>query len=126
VGKSSLLNVLLPELNIKTGGINQKYDRGNHTPVLASMVEINADTQIIDTPGIRRFVPDGIKADELIHHMWEFAPLAGKCSFGLSCSHRREPGCKIMEAADAGIIHEDRYTSFLRIYDELAGNNNAD
>jgi ribosome biogenesis GTPase len=126
VGKSSLLNSLLPELNIKTGSINEKYDRGNHTTVLASIVEVNADTRIIDTPGIRRFVPDGIGADELIHHMREFAPLAGKCRFGLSCSHRCEPGCKIMEAVDAGIIHEDRYTSFLRIYDELAGNNNVD
>jgi ribosome biogenesis GTPase len=126
VGKSSLLNALLPELNIKTGSINQKYDRGNHTTVLASMAELSADTQIIDTPGIRRFVPDGIKADELICHLREFAPLAGKCSYGLSCSHRSEPGCKIMEAVDAGVIHEDRYNSFLRIYDELAGNNNAD
>jgi ribosome biogenesis GTPase len=126
VGKSSLLNALLPELNIKTGTINAKYDRGNHTTVLAPMVEVNADTRIIDTPGIRRFVPDGIAKEELVCTMREFAPLAGKCSFGLSCSHRTEPGCKIMEAVAAGVIHEDRYTSFLRIYDELAGNNNVD
>jgi ribosome biogenesis GTPase len=58
--------------------------------------------------------------------MREFAPYAGKCTFGLSCSHRSEPGCKIMEAVHAGVIHEDRYNSFLRIYDELAGNNDAD
>jgi ribosome biogenesis GTPase len=58
--------------------------------------------------------------------MREFAPFAGKCTFGLSCSHRTEPGCKIMEAVSAGVIHEDRYNSFLRIYDELAGKNYAD
>jgi ribosome biogenesis GTPase len=126
VGKSSLINALLPELNIKTGAINEKYDRGNHTTTLASMVEISADTRLIDTPGIRRFVPDGIGPENLIVNMREFAPLAGKCTFGLSCSHRTEPGCKIMEAVHAGIIHEDRYNSFLRIYDELAGNNDAD
>ena len=126
VGKSSLINALLPELNIKTGTINEKYDRGNHTTTLAFMVEVNPDTWLIDTPGIRRFVPAGIGADELVLNMREFAPLAGKCTFGLSCSHRTEPGCKIMEAVSAGVIHEDRYNSFLRIYDELAGKNYAD
>jgi len=126
VGKSSLINALLPELNIKTGTINEKYDRGNHTTTLAFMVEVDSNTWLIDTPGIRRFVPAGIDADELVLNMREFAPLAGKCTFGLSCSHRTEPGCKIMEAVNAGVIHEDRYNSFLRIYDELAGKNYAD
>jgi ribosome biogenesis GTPase len=123
-GKSSLINALLPELNIKTGTMNEKYDRGNHTTTMSFMVEIAADngvpTRIIDTPGIRRFALDGIAPGGLIHVMREFAPLAGKCSFGLSCSHRVEPGCKIMEAVAAGVIHEDRYNSFLRIHDELA------
>jgi len=53
--------------------------------------------------------------------MSEFAPLAGKCSYGLSCSHIVEPGCKIMEAVAAGVIHGDRYESFLRIREELSG-----
>jgi len=126
VGKSSLINALLPELNIKTGTINEKYDRGNHTTTLAFMIEISANVWLVDTPGIRRFVPDGIGADELVVNMREFAPLAGKCTYGVSCSHRVEPGCKIMEAVNAGVIHEDRYNSFLRIYDELAGKNHAD
>jgi len=126
VGKSSLINALLPELNIKTGAVNQKFDRGNHTTVLASLIEINSGTVIIDTPGIRRFVPDKMTPDEIILYMREFAPLAGKCTYGLSCSHRIEPGCKIMEAVHAGVIHEDRYTSFLRIHDELSGKNHAD
>jgi len=122
VGKSSLINALLPELNIRTGAINEKYDRGNHTTTQSFMVEIKPDTWIIDTPGIRLFVPDGIEAQDVILYMKEFSPLAGKCSYGLSCSHRIEPGCKIMEAVAAGVIHEDRYNSFLRIYDELKNN----
>ncbi|MDR1858632.1 MAG: ribosome small subunit-dependent GTPase A [Treponema sp.] len=126
VGKSSLINALLPGLDIKTGAINEKYDRGNHTTTLASVVEIDDVTWLIDTPGIRRFVPDDIGPDDIILHMGEFASLAGKCSYGLSCSHRIEPGCKIMEAVAAGIIHEDRYTSFLRIHDELSGKNHVD
>jgi len=126
VGKSSLINALMPEINLRTGTINEKYDRGNHTTTLSAMVEIDSGTWIIDTPGIRRFIPNGVGADELILNMREFAPLAGKCSYGLSCSHRSEPGCKIMEAVSAGVIHEDRYNSFLRIHDELSGKNDAD
>ena len=126
VGKSSLINALVPEKNLRTGAINEKYDRGNHTTTLSSMIEINNDTWIIDTPGIRRFIPNGVGAEDLVFNMREFAPLAGKCSYGLSCSHRSEPGCKIMEAVTAGVIHEDRYNSFLRIHDELSGKNDAD
>ncbi len=122
VGKSSLINSLIPGLHIKTGDVNEKYDRGNHTTTLARLYELaGMDGIIIDTPGVRRLVPDGIDAQELIFYMREFAPLAGKCSFGLSCSHETEPGCKIMEAVHAGVIHEDRYESFLRIRDELLG-----
>jgi ribosome biogenesis GTPase len=76
---------------------------------------------MVDTPGIRRFVPEKIPPEDLIFYMREFAPLAGKCSYGLSCSHKSEPGCKIMEAVAAGVIHEERYDNFLKIRDELAG-----
>jgi ribosome biogenesis GTPase len=122
VGKSSLINALSPGLNIREGGLNEKYDRGVHTTTMSFMVELSEKTRLIDTPGVRLFIPDGIKAEELIFHMKEFSPLAGKCSFGLSCSHRTEAGCKIMEAVAAGVIHEDRYESFLRIFDDLKGN----
>jgi ribosome biogenesis GTPase len=123
VGKSSLINVLVPGQRIRVGDINEKYDRGNHTTTMSFMVDAG-DTRIIDTPGIRRFVPDGIQAEDLIFYMREFAPLAGKCTYGLSCSHRTEPGCKILEAVNAGEIHEDRYESFLRIRAELSGLSN--
>jgi len=128
-GKSSLINSLIPELQIKTGGINEKYNRGKHTTTQGVLLE-NEDgggeansIRIIDTPGIRRFAIAGLEEEELIFYMREFAPLAGKCSFGLSCSHRTEVGCKIMEAVHAGVIHEDRYESFLKIQDEISGRN---
>jgi len=122
VGKSSIINILKPGVNIREGAINEKYDRGVHTTTMSFIVDINASTRLIDTPGVRLFIPDGIKADELIFHMREFAPLAGKCSYGLSCSHKTEAGCKIMEAVNAGVIHEDRYESFLRIRESIEGN----
>ncbi|MDR2552578.1 MAG: ribosome small subunit-dependent GTPase A [Treponema sp.] len=128
VGKSSLINSLCPELNMRTGILNEKYDRGNHTTSLSELLEFSAGSpwegpegriRVIDTPGIRRMVPWGVRGDTLILYMKEFAALAGKCTYGLSCSHRTEPGCKILEAVAAGVIHEDRYESFLRIRDDL-------
>ncbi|MHB9292135.1 ribosome biogenesis GTPase / thiamine phosphate phosphatase [Hollandina sp. SP2] len=124
VGKSSLINALAPDLHIRVGSLNEKYDRGNHTtamPVLLDIPGLGEGTGIIDTPGMRRFVPDRIQAQDILYYMREFAPLVGKCTYGLSCSHRTEPGCKILEAVSSGAIHEDRYESFLRIHDELAG-----
>ncbi|GHV16414.1 putative ribosome biogenesis GTPase RsgA [Spirochaetia bacterium] len=121
VGKSSLINALLPEFSLRVGDINEKYDRGNHTTTMSVLLEGAGGARFIDTPGIRRLLPDDVTAADLILHMREFAPLAGRCTYGHSCSHRTEPGCKIMEAVDAGVIHEDRYESFLRIRDELAG-----
>jgi ribosome biogenesis GTPase len=137
VGKSSLIKALIPDLDIRVASLNEKYDRGNHTTTMSALLEIPREKQVpgkeralpeeaggtfvIDTPGIRRFVPDGIGAEDLILYLREFAPLAGRCTYGLSCSHRTEPGCKILEAVAAGVIHEDRYESFLRIRDELEG-----
>jgi ribosome biogenesis GTPase len=121
VGKSSIINALFPRAGAKTGGLNEKYDRGNHTTTLGELIEIpgEPETLIIDTPGLRRFVPYGVKAGELALYMREFAPLAGSCAYGLSCSHRGEAGCKILEALTAGRIHRDRYDSFLRLSEEL-------
>ncbi|MCL2215102.1 MAG: ribosome small subunit-dependent GTPase A [Treponema sp.] len=132
VGKSSIINALSPELYIKEGQINDKYDRGVHTTTMSVMFELkdasqdesSPKTRIIDTPGVRRFIPDGISAQDVITYMREFSQLSGKCSFGLSCSHRVERGCKILEAVSAGIIHEDRYESFLRITDDITGKEN--
>jgi len=128
-GKSSLINALIPDLQIKTGEINEKYSRGKHTTTQGVLLESmdgggEANSiRVVDTPGIRRFAIANVKASELIFYMREFAPLAGKCSFGFSCSHQTEVGCKIMEAVCAGVIHEDRYESFIRIQDEIAGKN---
>ncbi|MDR1862987.1 MAG: ribosome small subunit-dependent GTPase A [Treponema sp.] len=126
VGKSSLVKAMAPDLDIRTEPVNEKYDRGNHTTTLSALLEIPGSgrgpkTRLVDTPGIRRFLPEQIPPEDLIYHMREFAPLAGRCTYGLSCSHAGEPGCKIMEAVDAGVIHEERYANFLKIRDELSG-----
>ncbi len=123
VGKSSLLNALVPGIALKTAEVSQKFDRGIHTTTMARLIDLPdaPGSYVVDTPGVRRLVPDGIGATELISHLREFSPLEGQCTYGLSCRHVTEPGCKILEAVNAGVIHEDRYESFLRMRDELEG-----
>jgi ribosome biogenesis GTPase len=129
VGKSSIVNALLPAPLARVGALNEKYDRGSHTTTMSWMIALPPaeggearGAYLIDSPGIRRFVPGGLEPEDLILHMREFAPLAGKCTYGLSCTHRTEPGCKVLEAVNAGVIHEDRYDSFIRIREELMEN----
>jgi len=125
VGKSSLLNTLIPDLRARVGDINEKYDRGSHTTTQGIYAEApffgtdGTATALIDTPGERRFSLWGIVPEDLIFYLREFAPLAGTCAFGLSCSHETEGGCKIREGVASGDIHPDRYESFLRIREEL-------
>lgn len=80
---------------------------------------IGAVAHIIDTPGVRRFVLDGIKADDLILYFKEFLPLVGQCQFGMSCSHTHETGCKILQAVENGEISPERFESWQRIKEEI-------
>ncbi len=74
---------------------------------------------IIDTPGVRRFLLHDISADNLHLYFREFKPFVGKCSFGMSCSHTHEKGCAIKEAVEEGKISPIRYDSWMRIVQEL-------
>jgi ribosome biogenesis GTPase / thiamine phosphate phosphatase len=124
VGKSSLLNALDERLLLRTGGLSEKYGRGTHTTTKGMLFHLPPDpdgniASIIDTPGVRRFVLHDIPAKDLVLYFREMEPLVGQCSWGLSCSHDREPGCKILEAVYAGVIHEERYESWQRIREEI-------
>lgn len=114
VGKSSILNRLFPETNSRTGGINKKFDRGSHTTVLSVLYESDA-LSVIDSPGVRQFIPDGISPAETALYMRDIAPFAIKCYFGASCTHTHEEGCAILAAVQEGLIHPDRYNSFLKL-----------
>ncbi len=122
VGKSRLINRLAPHAGLKVGDLCEKYERGSHTTTMSRLIQLgvsSGSSRIIDTPGVRRLMPDGVQPSDLALFFREFAPLVGQCTYGLSCSHRIEPGCKIMEAVAAGVIHEDRYESYLRLKEEL-------
>jgi ribosome small subunit-dependent GTPase A len=131
VGKSSLLNVLDRRLSLRTGDLSEKYGRGTHTTTKGMLFHLPPDTSgriasIVDTPGVRRFVLHDIPAKDLVLYFREMEPLVGSCSWGLSCSHLHEPGCKILEAVYAGVIHEQRYESWQRIREEIETGSWAD
>ncbi len=130
VGKSSLINRLNNDVILKTGSLSKKYGRGAHTTTKGTLLRVNLNeaftgglqgvtAEIIDTPGIRRFMLNEIPADNVALYFREFKPLLGKCKFGASCSHTTEPGCKILEAVYSGAISEDRYESYKNITEEL-------
>ena len=117
-GKSTLINALLPGALQKTGALAVKYDRGAHTTVLACLLEGSIDGEvvgIIDTPGLRHFIPDGIDVDDLLCYMPDMAPFLGRCRYGPSCTHTHEAGCAFLDARHTGNICEDRWTSFLAL-----------
>lgn len=130
VGKSSLINVLDNNVVLKTGSLSQKYGRGTHTTTKGSLMHIQLDealmggrkgacANIIDTPGVRRFILHNISADNLALYFRDFKEHLGKCAFGMSCSHLTEKGCAIKQAVEEGTISAQRYDSWKRISDEL-------
>lgn len=130
VGKSSLINVLDNNVVLKTGSLSQKYGRGTHTTTKGSLMHIQLDealmggrkgacANIIDTPGVRRFILHDISADNLALYFRDFKEHLGKCAFGMSCSHLTEKGCAIKQAVEEGSISDQRYDSWKRISDEL-------
>jgi ribosome biogenesis GTPase len=124
VGKSSLINALDGRLSLRTGDLCEKYGKGSHTTTKGMLFHLPAPEgdkpcSLIDTPGVRRFILHDIPAKDLVLYFREMEPLVGTCSWGASCSHEHEPGCKILEAVYAGIIHEERYESWQRIREEI-------
>lgn len=123
VGKSSLINSLLGEEELKTGDLSQKSMKGAHVTSSASMLLIESKNAkkygyVIDTPGIREFSLIDIDRQNLRHYFIEFSKYAQSCKY-TSCMHINEPECGVLEAVEAGEIDPERYTNYLAIFDTL-------
>ncbi|WP_337872740.1 ribosome small subunit-dependent GTPase A [Ignavibacterium sp.] len=118
VGKSSILNAIYPQLNLKTGEISNYTSKGTHTTVTSNLFFVGENTFIIDTPGVREIDPYGIRKEDLGHYFIEFADYIHQCRFN-TCTHQHEPGCAVVEAVNKGLITEERYDSYLRILDTI-------
>lgn len=118
VGKSTILNKLYPELNLKTNIVSTYNDKGKHTTVTSVMLKSFNYTYIIDTPGIREIDPFGIRKEDLSHYFIEFAEYAEQCRFN-TCTHEHEPGCEVIKAVEEEKIAGERYDSYLRILNTI-------
>jgi ribosome biogenesis GTPase len=112
VGKSSLLNKIAPQYNIKTSEVSEFANKGVHTTTFAEMYELDHNTYIIDTPGIKELGIFEIGEDELSHYFPEMLELLGKCKFH-NCKHISEPKCAVIEKVKSGEIAWSRYQSYL-------------
>ncbi|WP_321438459.1 ribosome small subunit-dependent GTPase A [uncultured Bacteroides sp.] len=117
VGKSTLINALLPDLDIKTAEISSYHNKGMHTTTFSEMFPVPGDGYIIDTPGIKGFGTFDMKDEEVGHYFKEIFETSDKCKYN-NCTHRHEPGCAVREAVEQHLISESRYTSYLNILED--------
>ncbi len=115
VGKSSLLQSLIPELDIAVGEISEMHQQGIHTTTFAEMFDLPEGGHLIDTPGIRGLGVVDIKPEELSNYFPEFLKLKSNCKFN-NCVHINEPKCAIKDALEKGLIAPERYNSYLSIF----------
>ncbi|MEK7824396.1 MAG: ribosome small subunit-dependent GTPase A [Candidatus Eisenbacteria bacterium] len=118
VGKSTVLNALVPGLDLLEGAVNEKTGKGRHTTSAAVLVRPEPGFELIDTPGVRAFAPWGIGPRALDQAYREFRPFLGTCRFS-DCRHAGEPGCAVDAAAGSGLIAPRRYASYRRLLEEL-------
>ncbi|GIL23379.1 MAG: putative ribosome biogenesis GTPase RsgA 2 [Bacteroidota bacterium] len=113
VGKSTLLNRLLPQLQLATGAISNYSKKGTHTTTFAEMFQVNETTFIIDTPGIKEWGLIDMEQQEISDYFPEMRNLRLSCKFGSRCLHLNEPTCAILDAVESGTIAVSRYNSYV-------------
>lgn len=118
VGKSSLINMLLPKANVATGELSLGTDKGTHTTTASRLFHLDGGGNLIDSPGIREFHLTHIDKDILIEYFIELRTFLGQCKFR-NCQHEHEPGCAILAGIESGKISAQRMDSYQRIYQSL-------
>ena len=124
VGKSSILNALVPDLNLEVGVVSEKLGRGKHTTRHVELFSLSDNTYIADTPGFASCdieMMQSIGKEDLMFDFREFKEYIGSCRFN-DCAHLKEPGCAVTEALGAGKIMPSRYESYKRLYELSAQN----
>ena len=119
VGKSSILNKLLPGAAIPTGEVSEKLGRGKHTTRHVELYSLGGGTYVADTPGFASFdveMMNPIPKEQLQYDFIDFEPYLGRCRFN-DCAHLKEPGCAVTQALDQGKLMLSRYRSYVRLYE---------
>jgi len=118
VGKTSLVNRLVPEAELRVGEISERTQKGRHTTTWVEMIPLPSGGSLVDSPGLRVLDLSGLRPEDLADHFPEFRERAGACRFQ-DCRHLSEPGCAVKEAVEAGAVAGHRYLSYRRIHDSL-------
>lgn len=121
VGKSTLLNALIPGLEVRTADISQSHDTGTHTTTFSTMYDLPQGGKIIDTPGIKGFGTFDMEPEEIAHYFREIFEVSKDCRFS-NCTHTHEPGCAVTQAVRQGQIASTRYHSYLGMLEDKEGN----
>ena len=122
VGKSTLVNLISPDINIKTKEISEQHSQGQHTTTFAEMYDLDFDARIIDTPGIKGFGVVDMEPDEIGDYFPELFRLKADCKFN-NCLHLDEPKCAVKQALEEGKISESRYKSYVQMVSGLDKDN---
>lgn len=119
VGKSTLVNAIQPQLELRTGAISDYSGKGQHTTTFAEMFPLSFGGNLIDTPGIKVLGFNYKDKTNIAHSFREFFERSSACRFGGACLHRNEPGCAVQAALERGEVSEQRYTHYLTLLDEV-------
>ena len=118
VGKSTLINALMPDLDLRTAQVSGWSGKGQHTTTFAEMFDLPTGGRIIDTPGVKEFGLIDMEREELSHYFPEMRRILNECRFN-NCIHIDEPGCAVKTAAETGVITANRYASYLTILESI-------
>ena len=117
VGKSTIINKLVPGVNLRTGDISEYHNKGMHTTTFSEMISLPGGGYLIDTPGIKGFGTIEMADAEISHYFRELFKYSEESRYN-NCTHLHEPGCAVIQAVNDGLISESRYKSYLSILDD--------
>jgi ribosome biogenesis GTPase len=119
MGKSTIINALLPNEDVRTREVSHTLDSGKHTTTAAHLYHIDEHSQLIDSPGLQEFGLHHLSTDELEHAFIEFRPFLGKCRFN-NCKHLQEPDCAIKDAVSNGQVTSERLAIYQMLRTEIS------
>ena len=121
VGKSSIINLLVPDAHVRVGDVSQTHHKGMHTTTFSELLDLPDGGAIIDTPGVKAFGTIDFERAQVAHYFPEIFRISADCRFS-NCTHTHEPGCAVLTAVEQGEIAPSRYQSYLSILDEDPNN----